>query len=151
MAKGTSARSGRPPDPTALRRERDGEQWVTLPAEGRKGAAPKWPLAGQSDREKELWAREWRRPQAVMWEHNGQEVEVAMYVRSLVAAEKREAPTNARTLVRQQQEALGLSIPGLLRNRWKIADSEPQHRGARQHVAAPASRERFKVASGTGA
>jgi hypothetical protein len=70
-----------------------------------------------------LWNREWKRPQAVEWERNGQEVEVALYVRSLVAAEKLDAPTNLRTLVKQQQEALGISLPGLARNRWRIGDS----------------------------
>lgn len=55
-----------------------------------------------------------------MWERNGQEHEVALYVRSLVAAERRTAPVSLRVLVRQQQEALGISMPGLLRNRWLI-------------------------------
>jgi hypothetical protein len=45
-----------------------------------------------------------------MWERNGQDAEVALFVRSLVAAEARDAPVAARTLVRQQQEALGLSL-----------------------------------------
>lgn len=82
-----------------------------------------------------------------MWERNGQEVEVAMYVRSLVAAEKRDASTNARTLVRQQQESLGISLPGLARNHWKIADADPEHKGARKRTSR-SSRERFKVPSG---
>lgn len=67
-----------------------------------------------------MWAREWARPQAVMWERNGQEVEVALYVRSLKLAEMPKAPVNARTLVKQQQEALGVSLPGLAKNNWRI-------------------------------
>ena len=118
---GARARSGQAPDPEALRRERDKPgDWTTLPAEGRAGDPPEFPLADESEREAVLWAREWRRPQAVMWERNGQELEVAMYVRTVALAERRDAPVNARTLVRQQQEALGLSMPGLLRNRWRI-------------------------------
>jgi hypothetical protein len=35
-----------------------------------------------------VWAGEWRRPQAVMWERFGQELEVALYVRCLVRAEQ---------------------------------------------------------------
>ena len=75
---GARARSGPPPDPNALRRDRpsDRDGWVTLPAEGRQGDAPEWPLVGQSDREAELWAAEWRRPQAVQWELTGAELEV---------------------------------------------------------------------------
>ena len=57
-----------------------------------------------------------------MWERQGQELEVALYVRSLVTAEAHNAPTNTRTLVRQQMEALGISVPGMLRNRWRIEE-----------------------------
>lgn len=123
MRGGARARSGPAPDPQALRRDRDADSWVTLPAEGRKGKPPAWPLSARSKRETTLWNREWKRPQAVEWERNGQEVEVALYVRSLVAAERLDAPTNLRTLVKQQQEALGISLPGLARNRWRIGDS----------------------------
>ena len=105
---------------------------------------PKWPLSKASKRETELWTAEWRRPQAVMWEHNGQEIEVALYVRALVAAEKRDARTNARTLVRQFQEGLGLSIPGLHRNHWKIEEGEPME-GVTQ---AQPERAEFKVIPG---
>ena len=62
-----------------------------------------------------------------MWERNQQHEEVALYVRSLVQAERLKATVASRTLVRQQQEALGLSLPGLARNRW-IIDGEPESR-----------------------
>lgn len=147
MAKGGArAHSGPAPDPMALRRDRDGGEWVVLPAAGREGDLPGWPLTRVSKREAVLWALEWRRPQAVMWERNGQELEVAMYVRSLVAAERMDAPVNLRTLVKQQQEALGLSLPGLARNRWRIAHVDP--------VVVPAgtpgrsARNRFRVVTG---
>ena len=121
MAKGGArARSGPPPDPESLT-QTDGE-WTMLPATGRAGRAPKWPLSKQTARERSLWAVEWRRPQAVMWERQGQEAEVALYVRSLVAAEQVDASVAVRTLVRQQMEALGISMQGMLRNRWRIAD-----------------------------
>jgi len=73
-----------------------------------------------------------------MWERNGQELEVALYVRSLVAAEAEDASVGSRTLVRQQQEALGLSLPGLARNRWRIASVEPR-------AAAPRARTRSRL------
>lgn len=122
--KGGHPHSGPPRDPNALRRERDAGQWTHLPASGRQGPAPEWPLSRPSARELAIWAEEWRRPQALMWERNGQHREVALYVRSLVEAEKRGAPVALRTLVRQQQEALGISLPGLLRNRWLIVGDE---------------------------
>lgn len=150
MAKGGArARSGPPPDPNALKRERDGDQWTELPPEGRPGNPPRWPLTKQSAREKTLWKREWSRPQAIEWERNGQELEVAIYVRTAIEAGHLAASTATRTLLRQQQEALGISLPGLARNRWTIgkpaaAKQRPQHAG-RQRSAA---KSRFKVHDG---
>lgn len=85
-----------------------------------------------------------------MWEANGQELEVAMYVRSVVAAEKPKAPAAARTLVVRQQEALGISLPGLLRNRWIIADVAAPAAGRTASAASsPASiKERMKQVVG---
>lgn len=147
---GARARSGPPPDPSALRRERDREGWVTLPAEGRKGRAPAWPLSKATAAERTLWTREWKRPQAVMWEALGLEVEVAIYVRTVVEASARGAAANLRTLVRQQQEALGLSVPGLARNRWRIGTPAPEQETARRAPAGRSARERFTVVQGGG-
>lgn len=107
---------------------------------------PEWPLSKATKREAALWEREWRRPQALMWERNAQELEVALYVRSLVAAEKLKASVATRTLVRQQQEALGLSLPGLARNRWRIGDVA--EKGPRRQKPKGGSRDRFTVVTG---
>lgn len=116
-----------------------------LPAAGRQGPAPAWPLSDQTHREAVLWEREWRRPQAVLWERNGQESEVAMYVRCFATAEALNATVAARTLVRQQQEALGLSLPGLQRLRWRIAEDATADDPVSRSVTAGAARGRFKV------
>lgn len=122
MAKGGArGRSGPAPDPNSLAQV-DGE-WTVLPASGRVGDLPTWPLADPLVREIDIWEAEWTRPQAVMWDRHGQEIEVAMYVRTLIAAESHDAPAATRTLLKQLQEALGLSMPGMLRNRWKIGDA----------------------------
>jgi hypothetical protein len=118
--KGGHARSGPPPDPNALRRDRDKAEWVHLPAAGRPGEPPEWPLTRATARERVLWAIEWARPQALMWEANGQELEVAVYVRTIALAEHPKAVVSARTLLRQQMDALGVTIPGLRMNRWVI-------------------------------
>lgn len=144
MAKGGArARSGPAPDPDSLT-QADGE-WTILPASGREGDVPAWPLDRQTEREADLWVREWSRPQAIMWEHAGQQLEVALFVRSLVDAESAEASVAARTLVRQQMEALGISVPGMLRNRWRIdaQQSEPVSAGVR-----PSARDRLRVVGG---
>lgn len=125
MAKGGArARSGPAPDPEALRRDRadDAAGWTTLPAAGYSGPVPEWPLTEASERELELWERAWRRPQAERWACMQLEDGVALYVRSLVIAEAPGATSKALELVIRQQEYLGLSIPGLLRNKWKIAE-----------------------------
>lgn len=148
---GARARSGPPPDPDALRRDRkeDKAGWTTLPADGRPGDPPVWPLADQTERERVLWEQEWQRPQAVEWERNGQMSEVAMYVRSFASAELMNATVAARTLVRQQQEALGISLPGLLRNRWRIGESgDVPAVAVKRQPASASSRRRFKVVDG---
>ncbi len=147
MAKGGArARSGPAPDPDALRRDRrDDASWLTLPMAGRPGDPPDWPLASPTDRELELWAQEWRRPQALIWERNGQQVEVAMYVRTLVQAEG-PCPVALRALLVRQQEALGLSLTGLSRNRWRIEPRPEQGAPRSQGSAAKRSaRSRLRV------
>lgn len=149
MKGGARGRSGPAPDPNALRRDRDKGEWTHLPAAGRDGPTPEWPLTKATARELELWEREWRRPQALMWEANGQETEVALFVRSLATAEKPKAHTTVRTLVKQQMEALGLTLPGLRSNRWVIDDGDT----AKQELPAtdpegPSAKERFKLIAG---
>jgi len=152
MPKGGHARSGPAPDPNALRRARDASEWVVLPAEGRQGDPPPWPLVGHSEREAELWALMWSKPQAVMWERNGQQIEVALYVRNLTIVERPGSPVNLGTLLRQQADALGLTVPGMRANRWRI--SSGQTAAARDEMAPRATatrasaRDRFRVIDG---
>jgi hypothetical protein len=124
MRGGARLVSGPPPDPDSLRGNKGRADWTHLPAAGRQGDAPPWPLTRATTRERTLWAVEWARPQAIMWERNGQAVEVAVYVRTLAMAERRNAPTPMRTLLRQQMDSLGISLPAMLRLRWLI-DAEP--------------------------
>ena len=147
---GARATSGPAPDPMALRRDRDRSGWTHLPAEGRQGETPTWPLSRPTARETALWDAEWRRPQAVMWEANHQELEVAIYVRTLRQAESPRASVAMRTLLRQHQEALGLSLPGLHRNRWIIATTAAPARpaAATGTEGRPSIRERMKVVQG---
>lgn len=148
---GARARSGPAPDPEALRRERDAGEWTLLPAEGRVGATPEWPLTEQGEREAALWGRLWRMPQALMWERYGQDIEVALYVRRLCEAELPDSSVTLSTLVRQLADSLGLSTPGLRANRWKIdrPEEEPEHAGPQAPSIAPNSaRARLKALPG---
>jgi hypothetical protein len=150
---GARTRSGPPPDPNALRRERDAGEWTELPGEGRLGEPPEWPLAGQSLRERELWRRLWCSPQALMWERYGQELEVALYVRQLERFEQPRSPIILGTLVRQMADSLGLTTPGLRGNRWKIARDEPDEQANAPVVPIrPSARDRLRaVRDATGA
>lgn len=125
MPRGGHANSGPPPDPEALRRTRNTDAgWHVLPVTGRPGDPPDWPLEDQTDREVVIWARLWAKPQATRWEVLGQVDEVALYTRRWVAAEKPNAPVAVVIVVRQLGDALGLTIPGMLRNRWQIGSAE---------------------------
>jgi hypothetical protein len=164
------------PDPKALRRDRpsDADGWTTLPADGRKGNAPAWPLRSATafldhlltydedgkptnadlvarigkriaKRELEVWRKEWKRPQAVMWERarprgRGR----ALRPRARRRRGILDAPVNLRTLVKQHQESLGISLPGMTRNRWRIEQSAaagpPAPRRRRASRPATASR-----------
>ena len=139
--------SGPAPDPLALRRDRPGDKatWKHLPAAGRPGPAPDWPLIRPTKREKALWAAEWARPQAIMWEANGQAIEVALYVRTFARAETPGAPVDCRRLVKQLMDGLGISATGLRTNRWIIEHEPVEHRSPRDvSDAAPTpDKERF--------
>lgn len=137
MAKGGArARSG--PAPTSMERSHkakapDSNGWVTLPADGRDGPEPAFPLASPRPRELDLWARLWESPQAVMWEQLHQDFEVASYVRLLVRAEEPRSSAIVWGQVKQFAESLGLSVSGMQRNKWTITkidqddDEQPTH------------------------
>lgn len=152
---GARANPGPAPDPHALRRDRkdDAAGWTTLPSEGRAGDPPAWPLTEATERENELWWILWRKPQAVLWQRLGQVFEVALHVRCFAEAEKAGAATALRTLVRQQADALLLTIPAMRAARVKIAADEVAEKrtttAAAKKSAAPASsRSRLRAVKG---
>ena len=139
---------GPAPDPTALRRERPSDKatWTTLP-DRRDGDPPKFPLARPTAHELSQWAREWARPQAVMWERDGQQEEVAVYVRTLVRCEDRDVGPGVLSALLRLQESLGLSQPGLAKRRWKIVGEE-QPVDTRHEAPAPDKARRLRVIDG---
>lgn len=150
---GARTRSGPPPDPNALKRERDAGEWTILPAGGREGATPDWPFEEQSVREVVLWERLWRMPQALMWERYGQYFEVGLYVRRLAEAEKPDSAVVLSTLVRQIADSLGLTTPGMRSNRWRIdrpseEDEAPTGSGEAPAIAPNSARARLRAVPG---
>lgn len=143
---GARARGGRAPDPNALRRERDGDEWIVLPSTGRDGDEPDLPLAKPLKAERDLWSELWLTPQATQWEALGLEREVALYVRRYVTAAERDSAAANVTAVLRMAESLGLSTAGMARNRWRIGTPDTQ--AATSTSVQPSARERLTVVSG---
>lgn len=154
MPSGGHARSGPPPDPNAIRRDRSGDSatWITLP-EPRTGPPPTWPLTESTKREDAMWTRLWSTSQAQMWEKLGLTDEVALYVRTFCEAASLEASAPMRTLALRQMEGLGLSAAGLSRLRWRLPTTdtpttEATKTNGRRRTSASA---RFEVIQGKAA
>lgn len=126
-----------------------------LPAEGRKGPTPVWPLpplpaddeglwAVLQEREGELWVDLWETPQAVAWERLRWTRTVARYVRFEVQAETGDLKAGAES--RLLEDRLGLSPQAMLRLRWEVAaDEVAEQRQDRTTRARKSARQRLKV------
>lgn len=113
---------GNPPKFDPIRRnKRSGP--LQLPAEGREGAPPVWPLGGrQSAAEKRAWAALWATPQAVAWERLGWTRVVARYCRVMLAAEMLDKDAMAEA--RQLEDRLGLTPKAMRLLLWEVATDE---------------------------
>lgn len=123
---------GPAPNPNARRRNaRPG--FLILPAEGYQGPIPDWPLAGRRTlAETAAWEDLWRKPQGAAWAQLHLERAVALYVRTLVRAERPGAAAFLISTARQLGEGLGLSAMSMLRLRWEVAtDQVAEQRGQR--------------------
>lgn len=112
-----------------VRRRNARPDWVQLPQAGRDGPTPRWPLNGRTPKG---WVELWRKPQAIMWEQNGDEYLVARYlsVRNLVQNPQSMDDVNAAALgeLRQMEDRLGLSPMAMKRLMWEI-DATPVEEG----------------------
>lgn len=145
-----------PKHPTQRRRRNASVSMTKLPAAGRKGRAPKFPipLAVVHDDatrtkmvrrlEAEMWTELWKTPQAVAWEALGYYREVAQYVRWKVLGEL--GNLDAAKEARQLSDRLGLTPLSMLRLRWEV-DQRDEVGDARERRETPAPpRRRLKVA-----
>ena len=98
---------------------------VKLPAAGRAGEPPAWPLPGRtSAAERSGWAELWATPQAVAWEQLGWVRTVARYCRVMVEAEQRDASAKVLQEARQLEDRLGLTPKAMRMLLWEIASDE---------------------------
>lgn len=109
-----------------MRRQRDGKEWTKLPAVGRLGAAPEWPLAipAPSEDEELLWRDVWTLPQAIIWEMDRSHQLVAFYVRTYLEAMHTKAGAQARMFVRQLSNDLYLAPAALASGRYVIEGTD---------------------------
>lgn len=146
---GARVRSGPPRDPGAIRRNRPSDRsgFVHLPPAGREGEPPAWPLSRPTKFEREMWAAEWTRPQAVMWEAMGLAMQVAMYVRTMRYATTlpKAAATHMKT-AKSLMDDLGLTVGGLAKNRWIIAP--PAAPAAPRRQSGSSAKDRLAVLNG---
>lgn len=111
-----------PKDPAARRRRNTSAGKTVLPAGGREGDAPAWPIASAS--EPPVWAELWRLPQAVAWERNALVRQVARYAMLLEAAEVPDAKAALLGEVRQMEDRLGLNPKAMRSLLWEISTDE---------------------------
>lgn len=140
-----------PKHPSQRRRRNTPEQWRRLPAEGRKGPAPAWPIGHlrPDSAEAALWKNLWRKPQAIVWAEAGSERLVARYVVHLVQVETRQPETRLLAEVRQLEQLLLLSPGALAKARMEIATDELEPlRIEREKTTAAAKRRRLMAVDG---
>lgn len=132
------AGNGPPPNPNARRRNaRVGV--VLLPAKGREGEPPAWPVGFNPSRRMDaIWADLWSTPQAVAWERLAYTRVVARYVDCLVQLERDldeiddpkvyvamlAAQTRLLPEVRQLEDRLGLNPKAMRSLMWEVAADE---------------------------
>ena len=98
---------------------------LLLPAGGRKGKTPRWPLPGHEDLfELNAWHQLWATPQAVAWERLGWTRTVGRYCRAMVRSEQPDASAAIMGQVVALEDRLGLSPKAMRLLLWTIASDE---------------------------
>jgi hypothetical protein len=111
------------PAPKAGARRRNARpDWRTLPASGRPGRAPAWPIGRPSRSETALWRQLWATPQAFAWDDLGWTRIVARYCRLVLICEGPESSAALLSEVRQLEDRLGLTPMSMRRLQWEIGD-----------------------------
>jgi hypothetical protein len=145
---GARTRSGPAPDPTSGRSEK--RAWTDLPASGREGEPPEWPLTEPTPRERVLWDRWWRKPEALIWEKDGSADYVALTVRMFAEAEVERASAENRKTVRMMMADLYLTRDAKDRAGFRVVDDEVTPKRESKAAKKPSSRDRMKVVKGSG-
>jgi hypothetical protein len=109
------------PPPTRNPRRRNARpDWRRLPAAGRPGEPPAFPIGRPTKAAAALWAQLWATPQATAWEALGWVRTVARYTKLVLASERPKAPGYLLAEVRQLEDRLGLNPMAMRRLMWEI-------------------------------
>ncbi|MEJ6013276.1 hypothetical protein WG936_05425 [Corynebacterium sp. H127] len=150
---GARNRSGPSPDLGSKRSDARGlaDVYRKLPKEGYTGKVPPWPFPKGDTRERALWRKVWRFPQAVAWiEEEWRWLQIAHYVRWSVKAEARDASPSTMTQVLRLADAIGLTPAGLRENGWIIQAGEPEtEEAAKSTQSTPARTRRLRAVDGS--
>lgn len=112
-----------PPPQRDVRRRNHRPGWRTLPAEGRYGDTPPWPLRPRPAKPvADRWVVLWATPQAAAWEDQGYDHVVARYALKVVAAEAPDATAALLSEVRQLEDRLGLTPMAMRRLAWDLSE-----------------------------
>lgn len=171
MARGGARnRSGPQADPQSLRSAERGIVLTALPAEGRKGRAPAFPLPAikrpehaegsqaqtKAFRRRELavWAECWKMPQACAWElepWRGPTVAEFCRLKTVVELEP-DANASLVAQLHRYRDQIGLTPAGLKENGWAIAKNEIAAKTAAKQPTQKrtSARDRMKVVQGGG-
>ena len=123
---GARLRSGPPPDLNALHRVRDARMWTRLPV-SHTLPTPEWPIEVPDPTMAEIvmWNRLWSMPQALVWNADKVEDQVAIYVRTYLEAAGEGAAVARRQLARVLANDLLLTTPALHAARYYIEGNGP--------------------------
>lgn len=131
---------------------------MRLPAAGRDGAPPEWPVGfNPSTRADQVWSELWSTPQAVAWERLGWTRVVARYVYLLESSERDlddiddpkvyaamlSAQTKLLPELRQLEDRLGLNPLALLRLQW-VVDSDEVGAKRDEQAGTQSARDQYK-------
>ena len=129
------------PKPDPVRGMR-GRTSVLLPAKGREGPPPPWPLTGvPTSDERAAWVQLWATPQAHAWERLGWTRTVARYCRVMLTAEAQDASAAILAQATVLEDRLGLTPKAMRLLMWQVAPDEV----AAKRTAPRSARGRIKA------
>lgn len=139
---------GPPPKPGAIRRNKPtlGE-WIELPAEGRKGPAPKLPSwRTWHPGTVEAWRGWWSTPQATQWDPSGRSLWRWLLLFDRLLSEP-DCPVSVHTQINGIEDRHGFSHRAMVNLRWRIKrDEVGEKRNERATSKAASAAEAKQVA-----